>query len=108
MPENSVDLVAIKRRESAATKGPWFHLNAHSPIDEYDETETPCISIYEDDHADAIAWANGVNPSDKHYNSTIANMDFIAHSREDIRALIAEVERLRDENDRLKRSLKRF
>ncbi len=101
-----INLVEIKRRESAATKGPWFCVDAYTPNDEYDNGELLCISIYEDDHADAIAWSDRIAPNDKQYQSTVADMDFIANAREDIPALIAEVERLRNEIDYLKRSMK--
>lgn len=72
-----VDLDAIKKREAAATKGPWFQ----GPYYRADvESKFGCIR--------ANCW---------NAPQAIADADFIAHARQDIPALIAEVERLRAE-----------
>lgn len=74
----SIDLDAIRAREAAATPGPWF--------DDGQE-------IYTESEHDWVAETLDIdNPK-----STAANAQFIAHAREDIPGLLAEVDRLRAE-----------
>ena len=71
----SIDLEAIRRRADAATSGPWGEGGATV----YDEQLIPiCRCMATRDR----------------YKDERQNADFIAHAREDIPALLAEVERL--------------
>lgn len=80
------ELAAIEARAKRATEGPWT-----------------IKSVWTDKHsgADEVSGANGqsVCLCDEHdggYNpNTQRNVDFIAHARTDIPALIAEIRRLR-------------
>lgn len=76
---NAEQLNAIKERAEKAIPGPWYH-NRHNEI---------------------------TTPNGARLSQTVTGIDaeFIAHVREDIPALVAEVERLKDENSSLKRSL---
>jgi hypothetical protein len=79
-----LDLDDIKARAEAATPGPWFP----------DEGKA---KVY--NHAGEVAWCRDV-VSRGHGAYAIggqnsANARFTAHAREDVPALIAEVERLR-------------
>ena len=78
-----IDLKAIKAREEAATEGPWQSLLRSVK------------SVREDRRREAIIASSGL--SDGHRKEAEANMEFIAHARTDVPALIAEVERLRAE-----------
>jgi hypothetical protein len=84
MTTNKLDLTAIRKRAEAATEGPWEVNTADSEF-----------AIYFD----------GDNMAMIEYGSIIdgfSNAEFIAHARQDVPALIAEVERLRAENNRIK------
>ena len=69
-----LDLEAIKARESAATKGPWV------------DTDPLCVR-----HAEPNIYMGDEEIADVY---TRSDSIFIAHAREDIPNLIAEVERL--------------
>ncbi|MDU7339307.1 MAG: hypothetical protein E7L17_14485 [Clostridium sp.] len=71
-------LAEIKAREQAATKGPWMGIGYH--------VLTECRN-YEDEICET---------------ECICDADFIIHARTDIPALVAEVERLTEENSNLK------
>lgn len=90
-----LDLEPIKARESAATKGPWRSMSAGN-------------STMEDGLLDHIAEVEGLQrpweptwvgwkAAKNHFRSFFRqrDADFIAHARQDIPALIAEIERLR-------------
>ena len=80
-----VDLDAIKAREAAATKGPWtlrFHVRSSDP-NEHDEW----IVVFE--ALTGSSWADDSTLMDR------PDAQFIAHARQDIPALLAEVNRLR-------------
>lgn len=70
-----LDLKPIKAREAAATKGPW------------DDTDPRCIR-----HAEPNIYVGDEEIADVYGHN---DSQFIAHARQDIPALIAEVERLR-------------
>lgn len=76
---SALDLAPIKAREQAAAKGPWQAENAQDGIE------------------DGCAW--GVVSCDElvimHDFVAPFNAEFIAHARQDIPALIAEIEHLR-------------
>lgn len=78
-----LDLEAIKKRAEAANKGPWTW-GDYPDID-----NRPCPSL-------VGAHGYGVLSCDGEANGpTEANAAFIAHAREDVPGLVAEVERLR-------------
>jgi hypothetical protein len=87
VPMPDIDLSAIKARAAAATPGPWTVDREHYEGDDYYpvgirsalDCKEPML-FYFDDWADAAT----IN----------ADADFIAAAREDIPALVAEVERL--------------
>ncbi|WP_020074084.1 hypothetical protein [Faecalispora sporosphaeroides] len=78
-------LAEIKAREQAATPGPW----------ECETHHTRWGDVHE-------VLVNKCNPS------TVSDCYFIAHARTDISALVAEVERLQNENKRLKEELREW
>jgi 4-alpha-glucanotransferase len=74
-------LAAIKAREAAATKGPWY-------------------AVYEDD-------GDIVIEDDQHnlLTPTAEDFAFMRHAREDVRALLTEVERLERENEKTREAM---
>jgi hypothetical protein len=75
-----LDLEPIKARMEAATEGPWHKL--------FSTASGPSVGIYKDQnqrHQQTLAYGLSDN-----------NQDFVAHSRTDIPALVAEVEMLRE------------
>lgn len=78
----TVDLNAIKKRAEAATNGPW------------------CAKYGYGEEAEVTT---GVSFSSRGIATTSRTADatFIANARQDVPALIAEVERLRTQQDRL-------
>lgn len=68
------ELAVIKERADKATEGPWMH----SPY-------------YEEDYGEVTS-IKGVDVAEY---LTIEDAQFIAHAREDVPKLVAEVERLR-------------
>ena len=85
----SLDLEAIKARAAAATEGPWEwddptigqHWSCPKPWTEVVNADVACMSY---------CYGGSVRPIESD-----ADGQFIAHAREDIPALVAEVERLR-------------
>lgn len=94
------ELEAIKARAEAATPGPWFY-------DPDNDVRTEAGSIYETHGAfgryktDCLTSGNG-----SYFNHS--DGEFIAHARQDVPALVAEVEKLRGEVDRLSHALGLF
>ena len=79
----AVDIDAIKARCEAATPGPWYAERGGEFDDPYYSIPSVCRDRYGDNSL--------MVGSDK------ATADFIAAARTDVPALVAEVERLRDE-----------
>ena len=79
----TIDLNAIRKRAEAATEGPW-------QVNEHDY----CA------HKRAALVTNNRTYVAKVFAGE-ADATFIAHARQDVPALIAEVERLRTQQDRL-------
>lgn len=77
----------IEARAAAATKGPWFEQY------EYDGQRTVAM-IRSVDRTFCINKANHVEGLP--HQQTLANGMFIAHAREDVPALVAEVRRLQE------------
>jgi hypothetical protein len=85
------ELAAMKARIKATTPGPWtsyFEGRDHFSGDSVIQTSTQGIYITADDYAGGGG----------HF---AADQDFIAHARQDMPRLIAEVERLRARLGRL-------
>lgn len=79
MDTNPPDLGAIEARANAASRGPWEHGMEYEQQDPGDYVST--------------AWGGIVVCSDQ--APTPADAEFIAHAREDVPTLAAEVRRLR-------------
>lgn len=93
-------LAEIEARAAAATPGPWEVAGAGGlrGTDEY------FVRMGEDDAYNDVAIASDI--FDPIYNEiSKANAAFIAHARADVPALVAEVRRLRKENEDLAREL---
>jgi hypothetical protein len=86
----TIDLDAIRQREQAATEGPWIHTGRN-------HISTPDI------HVDEANWGGeGLNGYRLVCDGDegawrAADAEFIAHAREDIPALLAEIDRLRSQ-----------
>ncbi|WP_328313148.1 hypothetical protein OG432_24715 [Streptomyces sp. NBC_00442] len=81
----------IRARVEAATEGPW-HVENHKPsLERLVEDETGLLSV-------SLGYLGNNNQDDA---------AFIAHAREDVPALLAELDRLRVERDALKDRLHR-
>ena len=105
-PMTEERLAEIRGREKAATQGPWVFeepdgkvLLGYTPK-EVRVCESGCLGSIAsrfvcDMHSD---WRYTYKDKDE----PLANAAFIAHAREDIPALLDEVERLRAENEKLK------
>ena len=87
MAENEItteELAAMKARIAATTPGPWtsyFEGRDHTSGDSFIQTATQDIYISAEDYAGGAG----------HF---CADQDFIAHARQDMPRLIAEIERL--------------
>lgn len=97
-----LDLDAIKARVEAATPGPWKadggevsqHWSRPEPWQEVVSTEVSCMSYCYG------GTARGVERD--------ADAEFIAHARTDVPALVAEVERLRAREGRVRALAARY
>lgn len=97
------DLAEIKARCEAATPGPW----------DYDEMHQEITTPYSSDQywlivSEARQTPDQDYPVDQFGHTYDANFAFIAHAREDIPALLAEVERLMEDVDALHRECARL
>ncbi len=95
-----MNIEEIKAREQAATRGPWkvgdgTHqslFNGRNAVISQDERY--------------LVTERAVYPNAPDFNDQVfSNIDFIAHARTDIPALIAEVKRMEAENSTLKKEL---
>ena len=85
----SLDLEAIKARAAAATEGPWEWDDP--TIGQHWSRPQPWATVV-DDEVSCMAYCYGGSSSPI---KSDADGQFIAHAREDIPVLLAEVERLR-------------
>jgi hypothetical protein len=92
-----MNLQEIKEREARATPGFWVNMGEHNP-DSVFFGEIRCGGTQEQETFILIA----VMPES---DDRTDDFNFIAHAREDIPALVAEVERLQAENEQLKGKL---
>lgn len=98
-----LNIEEIKAREQAATPGPW--IVGDGTKQSFFNGKNAVIS---QDGRYVVA-DRAVYPDVPDFNEQVFfNMAFIAHSRTDIPALIAEVERLTEENAETKARLDRF
>jgi hypothetical protein len=90
------ELKAIRERAEAATPGPWYWEKLDA--DGWNDTEMPCLVSASDegvmDFGDCEQYypTEGSPPNDE-------DAEFIAHAREDVPKLLAEIERLRKQFD---------
>lgn len=85
-------LVAIEARAAAATKGPWRNEDdsVETPIQCPDEdAEGATYRLVSNNAYDGGIYLSAMLPGDA---------EFVAHARDDVPALCAEVRRLREEN----------
>jgi hypothetical protein len=95
-----MNLQEIKEREARATPGFWVNMGEHNP-DSVFFGEIRCGGTQEQETFILIA----VMPES---DDRTDDFNFIAHAREDIPALVAEVERLQAENERMRTVLKAY
>ena len=97
--EASPDLEAIKARAAAATEGPWEWDDP--TIGQHWSRPEPWATVVDDEvNCGGYCYGGSSSPI-----KSDADGQFIAHAREDIPALVAEVERLREEREELQRRL---
>ena len=95
----SLDLEAIKARAAAATEGPWEWDDP--TIGQHWSSPEPWATVVDDEvNCGGYCYGGSSSPI-----KSDADGQFIAHAREDIPALVAEVERLREEREELQRRL---
>ena len=87
----SLDLDAIKARAAAATEGPWEWDDP--TISQHWSRPAPWATVVDDDvRCGGYCYGGSSDPI-----KSAADGEFIAHAREDVPALVAEVERLRSQ-----------
>jgi hypothetical protein len=86
-PISDEDLDAIEQRAAAASKGPWR--SYVEGRDHWGGDNFIRVGGVDDDEPDMYV-ARGTVPA------SVADQDFIAHARQDMTRLLAEVRRLRD------------
>ena len=97
--EASPDLEAIKARAAAATEGPWEWDDP--TIGQHWSRPVPWATVVDDEvNCGGYCYGGSSSPI-----KSDADGQFIAHAREDIPVLLAEVERLREEREELQRRL---
>lgn len=84
--EHDRRLAAIRERAEKATEGPWLHVGA-----------VVCKAFGEEEEVAYLAEAETGNDE--------ADGDFIAHAREDVPWVLAELAVVREERDRLREAL---
>ena len=85
----SLDLEAIKARAAAATEGPWEWDDP--TISQHWSRPAPWATVVDDEvRCGGYCYGGSSDPI-----KSAADGEFIAHAREDVPALVAEVERLR-------------
>jgi hypothetical protein len=87
------ELKAIRDRAEAATPGPWYWEKLDA--DGWNDTEMPCLvsasveGVMDFGDCEQYYPTEGSPPNDK-------DAEFIAHAREDVPKLLAEIERLKE------------
>lgn len=104
-----MNLQEIKEREARADKGPWkWANNSYNDPTGYYSYEGAVLLNGDDVEVLSATEASGPDSSGGGCPPELANSLFIAHAREDIPALIAEVERLQEENKQLREVCQAF
>lgn len=96
LPVPAADLDAIRAREEVATLGPWDYRPPRSvdgTIHSVADTHGVILRMEDTGYSERSSWAQRQRDA-----------QFIAHAREDIPALLAELDRLRVENEELQRA----
>lgn len=92
--EQSLDLDAIKARAGAASPGPWEVSMFDSGHSKFEMS----VSVIASHNGDSIADMDGLgrthNEDPRFQDDGLRDADFIAHARDDIPALVAEVKSL--------------
>lgn len=97
MPDKPLDMEAVRKREQAATPGPW-----QTSVDVLHARDGQKLERYRL-FARHKRLGDGVEAFDESKNKQAQrNGEFIAHARDDIPALIAEVDRLTTERNSYK------
>jgi hypothetical protein len=94
-PISDAELDEIERRCSAASKAPWQSFIEGR--DHWSGDDFICVGGLDDNEPDMYisrATSEGLNPA------ADEDLDFIAHARQDIPRLVAEIKRLRAGPDR--------
>lgn len=100
-----LDLEPIKARERAATKGPWKAKKTADGRcdgivpDYHNHAGEDCYDYARDDFKMCPATDEIVTTDSGVYGPSWPDAEFIAHARTDIPALIAEIERLRAQQE---------
>ena len=117
------ELDAIRARADAATPGPWryvrdtdgyrdagFFVEPAGDIDfDWDDYIVAACDTRTIVEEEGIDWeARGLPGNPGFGVMKLNDADFIAHAREDIPALVAEIDRLRAENDQVRAMLKQL
>lgn len=90
-------IAEIRGREKVATQGPWRAKCEILEADECGNATAEMTYVSTNDKGICILYGRGHDDANTQEDAT-----FIAHAREDIPALLDEVERLRAENERQK------
>lgn len=99
--ENGTTLEEIKERTEKASEGPWIRYGNRMTLGDY-----KFISIgTQEEPFIHVSCGHKDSKDDKFYSISFKDADFIAHSRTDIPALIAEVEKLKSDNEKLRMML---
>lgn len=96
-PMTEERIAEIRGREKAATQGPWRAKCEILEADECGNATAEMTYVSTNDKGICILYGRGHDDANTQEDAT-----FIAHAREDIPALLDEVERLRAENEKLK------
>ena len=104
-PTRAEKLAEIRKRVKNATPGLWCDIFTGSGVDRYDIGRFH--EMKDDRHVIAtcdVEYGDGVPAVKRHPKQVRADIAFIAHARQDIPFLLAELERLEKENRELRRA----
>lgn len=96
-PMTEERIAEIRGREKAATQGPWRTKCEILEADECGNATAEMTYVSTNDKGICILYGRGHDDANAQEDAA-----FIAHAREDIPALLDEVERLRAENEKLR------
>lgn len=96
-PMTAADLDAIEQRANAATEGPWENYGG-GEINQHFSLPEPWATVVSTDVA-CMAYCYGGSAAGVERDE---DAEFIAHARDDVPALLAEVRRLRSADERVR------